>query len=64
MRNAGLHFSQIPGPSAAPEIILGAFSKQTIGYRRPAFAEVVQSALRSLKTIFKTKEYVFIYPAS
>ena len=63
-RIAGRHFFQIPGPSAAPERKLGAFSKQTIDYRGPAFAEVGQRALRGLKTIFKTKEYVFIYPAS
>ena len=64
MRNAGLHFLQIPGPSAVPERILGAISKQTIDHRGPEFAKVGQRALSGLKTIFKTQAHVFIYPAS
>ena len=64
MRNAGRHFLQIPGPSAVPERILGAISKQTIDHRGPAFSKVGQRSLSGLKTIFKTKEPVFIYPAS
>jgi alanine-glyoxylate transaminase/serine-glyoxylate transaminase/serine-pyruvate transaminase len=64
MRNAGRHFLQIPGPSAVPDRILGAISKQTIDHRGPDFAKVGQRSLSGLKTIFKTKEHVFIYPAS
>ena len=64
MRNAGRHFLQIPGPSAVPERILGAISRQTIDHRGPDFAKVGQRALSGLKTIFKTKEHVVIYPAS
>lgn len=64
MRNAGRHFLQIPGPSAVPERILGAISRQTIDHRGPDFAKVGQRALSGLKTIFKTKENVVIYPAS
>ena len=64
MRNAGRHFLQIPGPSAVPERILGAISKQTIDHRGPTFSKVGQRSLSGLKTIFKTKEPVFIYPAS
>jgi alanine-glyoxylate transaminase/serine-glyoxylate transaminase/serine-pyruvate transaminase len=64
MRNAGRHFLQIPGPSAVPGRILGAISRQTIDHRGPDFAKVGQRSLRGLKTIFKTKEHVFIYPAS
>jgi alanine-glyoxylate transaminase/serine-glyoxylate transaminase/serine-pyruvate transaminase len=64
MRNAGRHFLQIPGPSAVPERILGAISKQTIDHRGPDFAKVGQRALSGLKTVFQTKEHVVIYPAS
>lgn len=64
MRNAGRHFLQIPGPSAVPERILSAISRQTIDHRGPDFAKVGQRALSGLKTIFKTKEHVVIYPAS
>ena len=64
MRNAGRHFLQIPGPSTVPERILEVNSKQTIDSRAPAFAKIGQRDLSGLKTIFKTREHVFIYPAS
>jgi alanine-glyoxylate transaminase / serine-glyoxylate transaminase / serine-pyruvate transaminase len=64
MRRAGLHFLQIPGPSAVPDRILKAISRQTIDHRGPDFAEVGLRALSGLKTIFKTREHVVIYPAS
>ncbi|WP_138935304.1 pyridoxal-phosphate-dependent aminotransferase family protein [Roseovarius arcticus] len=64
MRKAGRHFLQIPGPSAVPDRILAAISQQTIDHRGPAFAKVGMKALDGLKTIFKTEESVFIYPAS
>ncbi len=64
MRQAGRHFLQIPGPSAVPERILKAISTQTIDHRGPDFAEVGNKALSGIKTIFKTKQNVFIYPSS
>lgn len=64
MRQAGLHFLQIPGPSAVPGRILRAISAQTIDHRGPGFADVGLRALDGLKTIFQTKEHVIIYPAS
>lgn len=64
MRRAGLHFLQIPGPSAVPGRILRAISAQTIDHRGPDFGKVGLRALDGLKTIFKTKENVVIYPAS
>ncbi len=64
MRQAGRHFLQIPGPSAVPERILKAISTQTIDHRGPDFAEVGNKALSGIKTIFKTKKNVFIYPSS
>jgi alanine-glyoxylate transaminase/serine-glyoxylate transaminase/serine-pyruvate transaminase len=64
MRQAGLHFLQIPGPSAVPGRILRAISAQTIDHRGPGFADVGKRALDGLKTIFKTEEHVVIYPAS
>lgn len=64
MRQAGLHFLQIPGPSAVPGRILRAISAQTIDHRGPGFADVGLRALEGLKTIFRTKEHVIIYPAS
>lgn len=64
MRRAGLHFLQIPGPSAVPGRILRAISAQTIDHRGPDFGKVGLRALNGLKTIFKTEENVVIYPAS
>ena len=64
MRQAGRHFLQIPGPSAVPDRILRAISSQTIDHRGPDFAKIGGKALEGIKTIFKTKCNVFIYPAS
>ncbi|WP_299642492.1 aminotransferase class V-fold PLP-dependent enzyme [uncultured Ruegeria sp.] len=64
MRQAGRHFLQIPGPSAVPDRILRAISTQTIDHRGPNFAEVGNKALNGMKTIFRTKQNVFIYPSS
>jgi len=55
---------QIPGPSSVPDRILRAISQQVIDHRGPDFAKVGSQALEGLKTIFKTKGNVFIYPAS
>ena len=64
MRKAGRHFLQIPGPSAVPDRILSAIGQQTIDHRGPDFAKVGMKALNGVKSIFKTDESVFIYPAS
>ncbi|WP_299690118.1 aminotransferase class V-fold PLP-dependent enzyme [uncultured Tateyamaria sp.] len=64
MRQAGRHFLQIPGPSAVPDRILRAISAQTIDHRGPDFAEVGNTALEGMKSIFKTESHVFIYPSS
>lgn len=55
---------QIPGPSAVPERILSAISRQTIDHRGPDFAKVGLRALDGMKTIFNTESHVFIYPSS
>ncbi|MGX1498477.1 alanine-glyoxylate transaminase/serine-glyoxylate transaminase/serine-pyruvate transaminase [Labrenzia sp. MBR-25] len=63
-RKAGRHFLQIPGPSAVPDRVLRAISAQTIDHRGPDFAQVGLDALSGMKTIFKTTQDVFIFPAS
>ncbi|TYC67799.1 aminotransferase class V-fold PLP-dependent enzyme [Stappia sp. BW2] len=63
-RKAGRHFLQIPGPSAVPDRILRAISAQTIDHRGPDFAQVGLDALSGMKSIFKTTQDVFIFPAS
>ncbi len=64
MRQAGRHFLQIPGPSAVPDRILKAIGQQTIDHRGPDFADVGKKALTGMKTIFKTRQHMFIFPSS
>lgn len=64
MRRAGRHFLQIPGPSTVPDRILSAIGQQTIDHRGPDFAEAGKKALDGMKTIFKTRQHVFIFPSS
>ena len=63
-RIAGRHFLQIPGPSAVPDRILRAISAQTMDHRGPGFADVGHRALDGMKSIFKTRQHVFIFPSS
>ncbi len=64
MRQAGRHFLQIPGPSAVPDRILSAISRQVIDHRGPEFQKIGKKALEGIKSIFRTEKHVFIYPAS
>lgn len=64
MRTAGRHFLQIPGPSPVPDRILRAIDMPVIDHRGPAFADVGLRALNGMRSIFKTKSNVFIYPSS
>ena len=64
MRTAGRHFLQIPGPSPVPDRILRAIDMPVIDHRGPAFAEVGRRALEGMKSVFRTEQNVFIYPAS
>jgi len=63
-RVAGRHFLQIPGPSPVPERILSAIARQTIDHRGPDFGKLGLRVLDGMRTIFKTKGHVVIYPAS
>jgi alanine-glyoxylate transaminase/serine-glyoxylate transaminase/serine-pyruvate transaminase len=62
--HAGRHFLQIPGPTNTPLPVLAAIAKPTIDHRGPEFAELGHSVLSGIKTIFKTRQPVIIYPAS
>ena len=63
-RIAGRHFLQIPGPSPVPDRILKAMSMQVIDHRGPEFQKLGKRVLDGIKSIFKTKNPVIIYPAS
>ena len=60
----GKHFLQLPGPSNVPERILRAMDYPTIDHRGPEFSDLANDCLEGIKTIFKTKSNVIIYPAS
>jgi alanine-glyoxylate transaminase/serine-glyoxylate transaminase/serine-pyruvate transaminase len=64
MRKAGRHFLQIPGPTNVPDRILRAMDMPTMDHRSPEFAELGRKVLDGVKTVFKTKGPVVIYPAS
>ena len=63
-RRAGRHFLQIPGPTPVPDRILKAMAMPVIDHRGPDFKKLGQRVLSGIKTIFKTTNPVFIYPAS
>ena len=60
----GKHFLQLPGPSNVPDRILRAMDYPTIDHRGPEFSNLANDCLKGIKTIFKTKSNVIIYPAS
>jgi alanine-glyoxylate transaminase/serine-glyoxylate transaminase/serine-pyruvate transaminase len=61
---AGRHFLQIPGPTNVPDRVLRAMDYPTIDHRGPQFAAIGKKCLDGMKTIFKTRNHVVIYPAS
>ena len=61
---AGRHFLQIPGPTNVPDRILRAMDLPTMDHRGPKFAQLGLKVLEGMKSIFKTKGPVVIYPAS
>ena len=63
-RRAGRHFLQIPGPTPVPDRILRAMDMPVIDHRGPEFQKLGHRVLEGIKTIFKTKGPVIIYPAS
>ena len=63
-RIAGRHFLQIPGPTPVPDRILRAMDRAVIDHRGPEFQRLGQKVLSGIKTVFKTKGAVFIYPSS
>jgi alanine-glyoxylate transaminase / serine-glyoxylate transaminase / serine-pyruvate transaminase len=60
----GRHFLQIPGPTNTPLAVLAAIAKPTIDHRGPEFGRLGREVLSGIRTIFKTRNPVVIYPAS
>ncbi|HEY7402846.1 MAG TPA: aminotransferase class V-fold PLP-dependent enzyme [Candidatus Angelobacter sp.] len=62
--HTGRHFLQIPGPTNVPDRVLRAMDRPVIDHRGPEFAQLGAEVLEGLKSIFKTKNPVVIYPSS
>lgn len=63
-RKPGRHFLQIPGPTPIPDRVLRAMDYQVLDHRGPQFQVLAHRVLEKIKTIFKTKSHVIIFPAS
>ena len=63
-RKPGRHFLQIPGPVPVPDRVLRAMDYQVLDHRGPQFQVLAKRVLEKVKTIFKTKSHVIIFPAS
>ena len=63
-RRAGRHFLQIPGPTPVPERIMAAMSRQILDHRGVEFQKLGHRVLSGVKSLFKTKNHVIIFPAS
>jgi alanine-glyoxylate transaminase / serine-glyoxylate transaminase / serine-pyruvate transaminase len=64
MIHTGRHFLQIPGPTNVPDRVLRAMDRPVIDHRGPEFARLGAEALEGLKSVFKTRGPVVIYPSS
>jgi alanine-glyoxylate transaminase/serine-glyoxylate transaminase/serine-pyruvate transaminase len=62
--HTGRHFLQIPGPTNVPDRVLRAMDRPVIDHRGPEFAQLGREVLEGLKSVFKTKGPVIIYPSS
>ena len=63
-RRAGRHFLQITGPTPVPERIMAAMSRQILDHRGVEFQKLGHRVLSGVKSLFKTKNHVIIFPAS
>src|SRR5690349_1561809 len=61
---SGRHFLQVPGPTPIPERILAAMNRQVIDHRSPQFQSLANGVLTGIRTIFKTKSPVLVFPSS
>src|SRR6476660_399947 len=64
MVHTGRHFLQIPGPTNVPDRVLRAMDRPVIDHRGLEFAQLGAEVLEGVKSIFKTKGPVVIYPSS
>jgi alanine-glyoxylate transaminase / serine-glyoxylate transaminase / serine-pyruvate transaminase len=61
---SGRHFLQIPGPTNVPDRILRAIAQPTIDHRGPEFGRLGKEVLEGIRSVFKTRAPVVIFPGS
>jgi alanine-glyoxylate transaminase/serine-glyoxylate transaminase/serine-pyruvate transaminase len=64
MIHTGRHFLQIPGPTNVPDRVLREIAQPTIDHRGPEFAELGVEVLDRLRSVFKTRGPVIVFPSS
>ena len=52
---------RIPGPTPCPPEVLQAMSWQMMNHRGPQFGSYLNDVTAGLKTIFQTKNDIFVY---
>jgi len=61
---SGHAFLQVPGPTPIPERILAAMNRQLLDHHSPQFQEIAFRALSDVRSVFKTKSPVILFPSS
>jgi alanine-glyoxylate transaminase/serine-glyoxylate transaminase/serine-pyruvate transaminase len=61
---SGRHLLQTPGPTNVPGRILRAIESPTIDHRSADAASIFSACLEGMKSVFKTRGEVMIYPSS
>jgi alanine-glyoxylate transaminase/serine-glyoxylate transaminase/serine-pyruvate transaminase len=64
MIHTGRHFLQIPGPTNVPDRVLREIAQATIDHRGPEFADLGIEVLDRLRSVFKTRGPVVVFPSS
>ena len=64
VQQSGRHFLQVPGPTPIPERILAAMCRQMLDHRGPQFQDLAHRVLSGIRTIFRTKGPVILFPSS
>lgn len=60
----GEQYLLLPGPTPLPEQIMRAMSRSMINHRGPAFHDLLLEVTAGIRSIYKTKGNVLIYPSS
>ncbi len=64
VHQSGPHFLQVPGPTPIPDRILAAMCRQMLDHRSPQFQEPTHRVLSGIRTIFRAKGPVILFPSS